>query len=161
MRRKSEALVLVLAFVLTLFSGCAHLGQEVKTTPREVIITLQRAVDAFEQGDLQECQNLLEGALKEIPRYNYEIRRKVLIALGFTYLYNNNVKELGQVSKELRKISRQLGDNNAEKDPQEAIIQAIVAVNSGKPNVAKKILSRNYKLYATGVERLLVREEVK
>lgn len=156
---KGKIKVLRLVLVLTfLVSGCAHIGKEVRRTSQDVIFTLEQAVDAFEQGDLGLCQDLLEGALREIPQHNYVMRRKALIGLGFVYLYNNNVNEIKQVSRELDKISRQAEDKNAERDPQEAIIQAIAAVNSGRRDTARKILDKNYKLYATGIKRLLVKE---
>lgn len=154
---KQKFMGLVLAAVV-LASGCAHLEQEVRSTPQNVFFSLEQAVEAFDHGDLALSRELLEDALEAIPKQNYEMQNKVLIGLAYVNLYQNNMEEVVKLSRQIQKVSKELDERKVKRDPQVAVIHAIAAINTGGASKARAILDDNETLKWTSIKSLMLEE---
>jgi len=154
---RNRIMGLVLAAVV-LASGCAHIEQEVRSTPENVFFSLEQAVEAFDHGDLALSRELLEDALEAIPKQHYEMQSKVLIGLAYVNLYQNNMDEVVKLSRKIKKVSKYLDERKVKRDPQVAVIHAIAAINSGRSSKARAILNANETLKWTSIKSLMLEE---
>ncbi|MFH1421801.1 MAG: hypothetical protein ABIH42_03690 [Planctomycetota bacterium] len=157
-RMKKRIMGLVLGAVV-LASGCAHIATEVKNTPDNVIYSLEYAVKVFENGDIAFARDLIEDALKTIPKQNYKMRRQALIGLAYVNMFMDNLDEVVKISGELKKVSSKLDSRKISRDPQEAIIHVLASIKNGREGKARAILAKNEKLRWTSMKSFMLEEE--